>query len=51
MTTIAIKFNGSHSDWINFFKSLFMDKPINNIEKFSYLRESLSYDPLILIKK
>ena len=54
MPTIAIpKFNGSHSDWINYrdlFKSLVVDQPINNIEKFSYLRESLSNDPLILIK-
>ena len=54
MPTIAIpKFDGKHSDWINYrdlFKSLVVDQPINNIEKFSYLRESLLNDPLILIK-
>ena len=54
MPTIAIpKFSGKHSEWISFrdlFKSLVIDQPITNIEKFSHLRESLSDDPLVLIK-
>ena len=32
------------------FKALVVEQPINNIEKFSHLRESLSDDPFILIK-
>ena len=54
MPTIAIpKFGGKHSDWISYrdlFKSLVVDQPINDIEKFSYLRESLSNNPFVIIK-
>ena len=54
MPTIAIpKFNGKVIEWTSFrdlFLALVIEQPINNIEKFSHLRDSLSEDPFILIK-
>ena len=54
MPTINIpKFDGKHSSWISYrdlFKALVVDQPISNIEKLSHLRDSLSDEPLIMIK-
>ena len=54
MPVIAIpKFNGKLNEWTSYrdlFKALVVEQPLNNIEKFSHLRASLSGDPFILIK-
>ena len=54
MPPIAIPtFSGKYNEWTAFkdlFEALVVDQPLNNIEKFSYLRASLTDDPFVLIK-
>ena len=47
------KFSGKHTDWIEFrdlFKALVADSQYSEVERLSYLKESLSDEPHSLIK-
>ena len=47
------KFNGNYKDWISFknlFKALVINSSRTSAEKFSYLKDALSDEPLFLIK-
>ena len=47
------KFNGNYRDWISFknlFTALVIDSSRTSAEKFSYLKDTLSDEPLFLIK-